>query len=110
VVALVKTLDAAPGAKADAGLASCVVVLTDAADTGPALAKWAGAEKITNTVLATYAKEGPKKYAISADAAVTVLLYAKQTVKANHSFRAGELTEAKADTVLADVAKILPAQ
>jgi hypothetical protein len=110
VVALIKKLDAATGAQSDAGLASCVIVLTDAADTGSALAKWAGAEKLTRTVLATYAKEGPKKYAISADAAVTVLLYTKQTVKANHSFRTGELTETKADTVLADIAKILPGQ
>ncbi|MBN9120946.1 MAG: hypothetical protein J0I06_17635 [Planctomycetes bacterium] len=108
VVALVKKLDAATGAKSEAGLASCVIALTDAADFGPSLAKWAGGEKIAHTVLATYAKGGPAKYAIAPDAAVTVLLYTKQTVKANHSFRAGELTEAKADAVLADLAKILP--
>jgi hypothetical protein len=108
VIALIKKLDAATAAKADAGLASCVVVLTDGADTGPALARWAGGEKVAHTVLATYAKDGPAKYALSADAAVTVLLYTKTTVKANHAFRAGELTEAKADAVLADLAKILP--
>jgi hypothetical protein len=107
VAALIKKLDAATDAKSEAGLASCVIVLTDA-NVGPSLAKWAGGEKITHTVLATYAKDGPAKYNLSGDAAVTVLLYTKQTVKVNHSFRAGELTEAKADTVLADIAKILP--
>jgi hypothetical protein len=110
VVALIKRLDAATAARAEAGLGSCVIVLTDAAQTGPALAKWAGGEKIAHTILATYAKEGPAKYAIASDAAVTVLLYTKQTVKANHAFRAGELTEAKAATVLADLAKILPSE
>jgi hypothetical protein len=108
VVALIKKLDATTGAKAGAGLASCVIVLTDSTDYGPSLAKWAGSEKIANTVLATYAKAGPTKYAIAQDAAVTVLLYTKQTVKANHSFRAGELTERNVDTVLADLEKILP--
>jgi hypothetical protein len=108
VVALIKKLDATTAAKSDAGLASCVIVLTDATNLGPSLAKWAGDEKIKSTILATYAKAGPAKYAISPDAAVTVLLYAKQTVKANHSFRAGELTEKNVDTVLADLSKILP--
>lgn len=109
-VALIKKLDAATAAKADAGLASCVIVLTDATDFGAPLAKWAGGEKIANTVFATYAKDGPAKYAIAPEAAVTVLLYTKQTVKANHSFRAGELTEKNVDTVLADLGKILPGQ
>jgi hypothetical protein len=108
VVALIKALDATTAAKSDAGLGSCVIVLTDANNFGPSLAKWAEGEKITHTVLATYPSSGPAKYALSADAAVTVLLYTKQTVKANHSFRAGELTETKAKTVLADLAKILP--
>jgi hypothetical protein len=108
VGALIKKLDAATDAKSEAGLASCVIVLTDATNVGPALAKWAGGEKITHTVLATYAKDGPAKYNLSADAAVTVLLYTKQTVKVNHSFRTGELTETKVDAVLADLVKILP--
>jgi hypothetical protein len=110
VVAFIKKLDAATGAKSEAGLASCVIVLTDSADSGPALVKWANGEKITHTVLATYGKDGPAKYAIASDAAVTVLLYTKQTVKANHSFRTGELTETRADAILADLAKILPGQ
>jgi hypothetical protein len=108
VVALIKKLDAVTGAKSEAGLASCVIVLTDAANYGQGLAKWAGGEKIANTILATYTSAGPMKYAISSDAAVTVLLYTKQTVKVNHSFRAGELTEKNVDTVLADLSKILP--
>jgi hypothetical protein len=107
VVALIKKLDAATAAKSEAGLASCVIVLNDTKDLATGLAKWAQAEKIANTVLATYTATGPAKYAIAPDAAVTVLLYTKQTVKANHTFRAGELKDAGADAVIADLAKIL---
>ncbi|QJX01289.1 hypothetical protein [Frigoriglobus tundricola] len=108
VAALIKKLDAATAAKSEAGLASCVIVLSDAKDLAASLGKWAQAEKITHTVLATYAATGPAKYALAPDAAVTVLLYTKHTVKANHTFRAGELKDAGADAVVADIAKILP--
>ncbi len=110
VVALIKKLDAATAAKSEAGLASCVIVLSDTKDLAPALAKWAGAEKIANTVLATYAPAGPAKYALAPDAVVTVLLYTKQTVKSNHKFRAGELKDAGVEAILADLAKILPSE
>jgi hypothetical protein len=108
VVALIKKLDEATGAKRDSGLASCVIVLCDHKDIVPMLAKWAKAEKLDSTVLATYPTKGPEKYSISPDAAVTVLLYSKQTVKANHTFRTGELKDAGVDAVMADLAKIMP--
>lgn len=110
VVALIKKLDAATAAKSDAGLASCVIVLSDTKNLAASLAKWAEAEKITNTVLATYAQAGPAKYALAPDAAVTVLLYAKHTVKANHTFRTGELKTAGVDAIVADLAKIRPTE
>ncbi len=110
VVTLIKKLDAATAAKGEAGLASCVIVLSDTKDLAPSLAKWAGAEKIANTVLATHAPAGPAKYALAPDAAVTVLLYTKQTVKSNHTFRAGELKDAGVEAILADLAKILPSE
>ena len=108
VVALIKKLDTATAAKSDTGLASCVIVLSDTKDLATSLAKWAQSEKIANTVLATYTTAGPAKYTLSPDAAVTVLLYTKQTVKANHTFRAGELKDAGVDAIVADLAKILP--
>jgi hypothetical protein len=108
VASLVKKLDAATAANSEAGLGSCVIVLSDAKDLPQSLARWAQGEKVTSTVLASYAPAGPEKYAIAPDAVVTVLLYTKYTVKANHSFRAGELTDIGVDAVLADLSKILP--
>ncbi len=107
VVSLIKRLDAATAANRDADLASCVIVLNDAKGTAPALAQWANAEKIANTILATYAPGGPAKYNLSPDAAVTVLLYVNQKVKATHAFRAGDLKNPGVDAVLADLPKIL---
>jgi hypothetical protein len=110
VVALIKKLDAATAANTEADLATCVIVLSDDKQLPQALAKWAQTEKVANTVLATYASTGPAKYHLANDAAVTVLLYAKQTVKANHAFRAGELKETSVDALLSDFGKILPRQ
>ena len=108
VVSLIKKLDAATAAKSEEGLAGCLILLSDMKDVAPALAKWADAGGIRNIVLATYPSPGPEKYRLAPDAAVTVLLYTKQTVKANHSFRAGELTQTGVDSVMADLSRILP--
>jgi len=108
VVTLIKKLDAATAAKSDADLATCVIVLSDEKDMASSLGKWAASEKINNTILATYASSGPEKYAISTDAAVTVLLYAKRTVKANYSYRAGAMTAGDVNVILGDLAKIVP--
>lgn len=109
VAALIKKLDAATAANVDAGLATAVIVLSaDQDGMSATLARWAKQEQIGHAVLAIFEPSGPIKYQLSPDAAVTVLLYAKHTVKANHAFRPGELTDAGVDTVLADVSKILP--
>ena len=107
-VALIKKLEAAAESNKEVEMGCCVVVLSDAKDLPQSLAGWAKAEKITRTVLATYAPAGPEKYTIASDAAVTVLLYTKFTVKANHSFRTGELADSGVDAVVADVGKIIP--
>ena len=39
---------------------------------------------------------------------VTVVLYTKRTVKANHTFKKGELNDKAIDAIVADLAKILP--
>ena len=50
---------------------------------------------------------GPKAYNIAKDADVTVLLYTDFEVKANHSFRKGDLNDAAITKVVADVSKII---
>ena len=50
--------------------------------------------------------EGPPSYRLHKDADVTVLLFVKQKVVANHAFRAGELTDAKIAAILKELPKI----
>jgi uncharacterized protein (TIGR03067 family) len=66
--------------------------------------------KLKDIVLATDKGAGPAGYKIHKDAGVTVLLYARQTVRANFAFSKGTLTEADVIKMLADVTKILPAK
>ena len=51
--------------------------------------------------------DGPPSYRLHADADVTVLLFVKQKVVANHAFRAGELTDAKIKAILDELPKIV---
>src|SRR5262249_34994860 len=54
-------------------------------------------------------RAGPPEYKLAKDADVTVILYAKRKVVANHAFKKGELNAKAIDTIMADVPKILPA-
>ena len=63
--------------------------------------KWGKAHGIRNVPLAVFEDpDGPPAYRLSKEAEVTVLLSVKQKVVKNFSFRAGELTEAKGQTIL----------
>ncbi len=52
-------------------------------------------------------EDGPKDFGINPKADVTVMLYVKQKVVANHSFGPGELNEKGVSAVVADIPKIL---
>jgi hypothetical protein len=62
---------------------------------------------LSKMVVAAFHADGPRDYQIAADADVTVLLYNRVTVMANHAFRKGELTEQASQRVVADLPKIL---
>ena len=51
------------------------------------LAQLAKQSNLNHIILATFAAAGPPRYQIAADADVTVLLYTRGTVKANHPSR-----------------------
>jgi hypothetical protein len=108
VLRLVKKIDAATAAHRDAHLGSFVVFLSDAADLPASLKAFVDREGVRSTILCTHAPAGPPSYHIAADATVTVVFYDHHTVRANHAFRAGELTPAATDTILTDLPKILP--
>ena len=108
VMGLIKKVDAITAAHRDAHVGSFAVVLSEAPDMSTALKAFADREKVTTTILCTMAPAGPPSYHFAPDAAVTVVFYDHHTVRANHTFRAGELTPAATDALLADIAKILP--
>jgi hypothetical protein len=107
VVALMKKIDAATAAHSDCRMGSYIVFCNEAADLPRQLGEVAQKENLKNIILSTYAAGGPPAYHLAAEADVTVVLYTHFTVKANHAFKKGEMTDGDIDNVVADVAKIL---
>jgi hypothetical protein len=104
---LLARLDAAAAKHRRAELGSFVVFLGDADDLKPRLEKLARDRALEHVVL-SIEPESPEGYKVSKGADVTVVLYTEHLVKANHAFKKGELTDKAADSLLADLPKILP--
>jgi hypothetical protein len=74
----------------------------------PKLVAWAKKHAVRDVPLGALEDAGgPPAYKIARDADVTVLLFVKRKVVSNFAFRAGELTDAKADEVLKELPKIV---
>ena len=90
-------------------LKSFVVVLTDDGDQTAeklkAMAKECGIKKVPLTVVES--PSGPPAYKIARDADVTVMLWHRTEVKANHVFTKGGMTEDDVKAIVADLPKIL---
>ena len=89
-------------------MGSFVVLLSDSDNIERELKELAKKEKIQHCVLTIDDPEGPQAYNIAQEAEVTVVLYTKLTVKANHAFKKGDLNDKSIEAIVADVAKILP--
>lgn len=107
---LVMKLDAATAKHKDASMGSFVVFLSDKEGLDKELAEGAAKHKIENTILAIDNPAGPKAYNVAKDADITVVLYVDRQVKANHSFKKGELKDGDIETIVKDIPKILPAK
>jgi hypothetical protein len=107
VIQLLKTIDHAAAMNREQGFGSYVVFCSDADGLGRQLQDIAQKEKLQHVILTLYKTGGPEKYRLSPAADVTVLLYHHFTVKANHAFKNGDLTEAAINAVGADIAKML---
>ena len=105
---LIKKLDDATTKNSKANMGSYAVFCSDKDGLADQLKKVAEDQKLKNLILAIDSPAGPKAYNIAKDADVTVLLYEDFTIRANHSFKKGELTTKTTERVVADVAKILP--
>ena len=61
---------------------------------------------IKHVNLAIMEPDGARPYKLSKEADVTVVMYKRKKVEANHAFKKGELNEKGVETILADVPKI----
>jgi hypothetical protein len=109
LTSLVKKLDAATAKNKGCNMGSFVVFLSDEEGLEKKLKDLAKKEDLKKIILASMSTpSGPTRYKIAKDAAVTVVLYTQQNVKANYAFKKGELKDKDVEKIVADVKKILP--
>ena len=108
LTSLVKKIDAATAENKKAKMGSFVVFLSDDENLADSLKALAEKTGIKSCVLSIDNPAGPKGYAVAKEADVTVVLYNKRKVMANHAFQKGQLNAAAIEKVLADIPKILP--
>jgi hypothetical protein len=104
---LIKGIDQATDKNKERNMGSFVVFLSDSDSLETKLKDLAKKEKIQHCILCIDDPEGPKDYNIAQEAEVTVVLYTKLIVKANHTFKKGELNDKGIEAIVADLAKIL---
>jgi hypothetical protein len=107
LTALIKKIDEATAKNKTARMGSFVVFLSDNEKLGDQLKEIATKENLKHCVLSIDNPAGPQRYNVARDADVTVVLYEDHTVRANHTFRKGQLNEQAINRVVADLPKIL---
>lgn len=108
VTTLIKKLDECTAQHSECKMGSYVVFLNDKEGLDKELKSMADKADLKKIVLSIDNPAGPEEYKISKDAEVTVLLYTKHIVKANHAFKKGELKDKDIETIAQEVKKILP--
>src|SRR5262249_5071864 len=107
LASLARKLDVTVARHRSARLRAVVVVLSDDAGIDEKLDALSRKEGLGNVSLAYLAPPGPKPYQLADAADVTVILYRKRTVVANHAFKKGELNEKAIAAVLRDVPRLV---
>lgn len=109
LASLVKDVDSFVGEHKSEQAAAFVVLLSSDPDADEAKVKEFGKKHgIKNVPLTVFDGEaGPPSYKIANDADVTVLMWKKHDVKANHVFPKNGLDEAAVKKVVADTSKLL---
>ena len=105
---LIKKLDEVTTANEGKKMGSYVVFCSNEEGLQGKLEKMAEKANLNKIVLSIDNPAGPKGYEVAKDADVTVVLYTKRTVKANHAFAKGELNDKAIEKIVADVTKIVP--
>jgi hypothetical protein len=107
LIHLLAKIDGATAQSGNQSMGSFVVFLSDEAELAERLAKLAEEKSLKEIVLSIDDPAGPDGFKVSPDAEVTVVLYREHEVKANHAFRAGELSEDSIEKILADLPRIV---
>jgi hypothetical protein len=104
---LISKLDAATAKHSDQQFGSFVVFLNEDEDLDTRLKDFARDRALKHIVLAIDRPAGPEGFKVAPDAELTVVLYRRYAVKANHAFRSGEFSDQKIEEILGDLPKIL---
>jgi len=107
IAKLLKQLDVVTVKNEKANMGSYAVFCSDKEGLDKQLEKLASDQKLSQLILSIDNPAGPEKYKIARDADVTVVLYTNFEVRANHSFRKGQLNDTAIAKIVADVAKIV---
>jgi hypothetical protein len=109
LASLVKQVDEQVGKNQTKQMCAFFVLLAEDEDAAAGqLEELANKHGIKNVPLTVFdGTAGPPDYKIAKDADVTVLLWKKQTVEANHAFAKGGLDKKGIEAVIADTSKIL---
>jgi quercetin dioxygenase-like cupin family protein len=110
LVTLVKRLDAEVAKNRSARLRAVVVVLSEDEGLEEELTKLGRQEGIRNVSLALVEPPRLKHYKLAPAADVTVVLYRKRRVAANHAFKKGQLNEEAIAAVLRDIPRVISQQ
>src|SRR5262245_15889047 len=102
LTSLVKKIDDATAKHSDWKMGSFVVFCNDDEKLEDQLKEFADKNDIKKTILSIDNPAGPEKMKVAKEADVTVVLYVKHTVKANHAFKKGELNAKAVEQIVAD--------
>ena len=106
LTSLVKQIDAETAKHTKEKMGSFVVFLTDDEKLSDRLEALAKKEGLKKCILSIDNPAGPPGYNVAKDADITVVLYNKRTVVANHVFKKGGLNDGAITKIMADVPKI----
>src|SRR5436190_10373549 len=106
LTSLVKKIDAETAKNKSARMGSFVVFMSEDEKLGDKLKALADKESLKNCILTIDNPAGPQGYNVAKDADITVILYNKRVVVANHVFKKGGLNDAAITKIMADVPKI----
>jgi hypothetical protein len=109
LTALMKRIDAELAASSveRKKIRALLVMLTDEVGLEAKLKELADKHRIRHVSVSVADAAGPSSWRIARDADITVIVYARRKVEANHAFGKGELDDQGIDTVIAELPRLV---